>query len=121
MQSQESSARRRPNLVLVPGPSDSRKEYHMEVLEKPEVDCIDVVNLLGDYTDDELTPTVRGRIDSHVEHCGYCRRMMDSYLTTVSLARELGDRPLPVDTQRRLRESLNKRLGITLKLDRSKE
>lgn len=118
MQGHESTAGQRPTLELVQRRSDIRVDYYMEVLEKPEIDCIDVINLLGDYTDGELTSSVRGRVDAHVEHCAYCRRMMSSYIKTVELAGELRDHPLPVETQRRLRESLNKKLGISLKMDR---
>jgi hypothetical protein len=96
------------------GTSYDREEYLMEVLEKQEIDCIDVMNLLGEYADGDLTPTLHLRLDEHMNGCSYCGRMRAGYLQTIRAARDLGDLPVPVETQNRLRQALNRVLGISL-------
>jgi anti-sigma factor RsiW len=88
----------------------------MEVLEKPEIDCIDVVNLLGDYADGDLKPAVRGRFDHHFEGCRHCRRLRDEYLATVEAAKLIRDQPIPHEVHNRVRMALNARLGTALPL-----
>lgn len=84
------------------------------VLEKPEISCDDVTDLLGDYVEGDLMPTIVQRLDHHIAECAHCRELKHGYLTTIALARGLGDKPMPRDVQSRLRKALKERLGIDL-------
>ena len=89
-------------------------EFQLMVFEKSDIECTDVVALLGDYQDDELPQALRQRIDDHIEECDYCREMESSYRLVVDLASELPEEEMPVDVQNRFRSNLNKRLGLNL-------
>jgi hypothetical protein len=91
-------------------------DFQLRILEKDTLACEDVVALLGDYTDEDLSCSLRGRLDAHMRECAHCREFSDSYKFTVQLASELEDKPIPTDVQNRLRQALNKRLGIDLPL-----
>lgn len=91
-------------------------EFELFVLEKEQVNCSDVTELLGDYTDNELSASVRARLDSHIDSCEYCRDMVRTYSLTVELASELREKPIPFGVQNRLRKALNQRLGLSLPL-----
>ena len=89
-------------------------EYQLEVLEKGEIDCIDVVKLMGDYHDNDLPESLRGRLHAHIKNCSICSEMYSGYSFVCELARELRPEPMPVDARKRLRASLNSRLGLEL-------
>jgi len=96
--------------------SDMNKlsDFHLFVLEKGQMACADLRKCYGDYFDRELPATVRGKLDSHIEECPRCQEFTASYRFTVELAATLGKKPIPTDVQRRLRATLNARLGISL-------
>ena len=89
-------------------------DFQLMILEKEHITCADVMELLGDYEDRELTPTLRGRLDAHIQTCADCQELKSSYHTTLELAKELPQRPLTKDIQNRLRSALNERLGLNL-------
>ena len=90
-------------------------ERQLRVLEKESIQCADVAALLDDLTDHEVSCTLRARLEAHLRVCPECRELDASYRMTVELASELADRPVPRDVQNRLRDSLNKKLGLSLK------
>ena len=89
-------------------------DLQLMVLEKEHVECRDVMVLLGDYADGELSATLTGRLEEHIAECDYCQEVTAGYQLTIDLARELRDKPIPADVQNRLRHNLNKRLGLNL-------
>ncbi len=91
-------------------------DSHLRILEKGTIECKDVKKLLGDYTDKELTSTLKARLDAHISGCPECQELHDSYKFTVQLASTLEDKPVPVDVQNRLRIALNAKLGLSLPL-----
>ena len=70
--------------------------------------------MMCDYADQELTESLKIRIDSHIEQCPHCTELKAGYLQTISLAKELKNVPMPEGAQQRLRAKLNERLGINL-------
>jgi predicted anti-sigma-YlaC factor YlaD len=72
----------------------------------PGIDCIDIVNMLGDYLDGDLSPETAHRCQHHFSECSYCRRLFEEYCTTISVASELRDIPPPADVRTRLRSRL---------------
>ncbi len=91
-------------------------DFQLLVLEKETITCADVTELLGDYTDKDLPPTLRARIDSHIHQCECCQDSAKTYRWTVELAGELGNKPLPLGVHNRLRKALNEKLGLSLPL-----
>lgn len=91
-------------------------EEQMRVLEKAQIECSDVENFIDDYAENELPRSLSLRIAGHIHECGNCEEVEDSYRMVKDLARSLRDQPLPDGVQARLREALNKRLGIQLSL-----
>jgi anti-sigma factor RsiW len=91
-------------------------EYQIMVLEKERVGCEDVLALLGDYQDNDLPPSLRGRIESHIRQCSQCFEVVRGYRQVVELARELKDPPVPAGVTQRLKQELNKRLGLNLRV-----
>ena len=95
-------------------------DFQLMVLEKNEIDCLDVVELLGDLVDGDLPPTLEARLEGHISGCAYCEEMKASYELTIELARELknDEKPIPTAVQNRLRSALNEKLGLNLALAR---
>jgi hypothetical protein len=91
-------------------------DFHLFMLEKGRLECADIRRCYGDYMDGELSSSIRGRLDAHIEECPKCQEFSASYRKVVELAGELEDKPISIDVQRRLRAALNKRLGINLNL-----
>lgn len=89
-------------------------DFELFVLEKGNVDCSDVVKLFGSYVDEELPGTLRARVSAHVATCPKCRDFEKSYRSTIDLAAELRDKPVPLEVQNRLRRALNQKLGLNL-------
>ena len=89
-------------------------DYQLMVFEKEQIDCGDVTALLGDYQDRELPPSLRARIASHISRCPQCFEAERSYRMVVELARELKEPPMPEGVKGRLRQALNRRLGLHL-------
>ena len=90
-------------------------DLHLLILEKGTINCDDVVDVMGDYIDGDLTASIKDRIESHMAGCAECREFLRTYSFTVKLAASLrNDDPVPTDVQNRLRASLNARLGLSL-------
>ena len=89
-------------------------DLHIRILEKGQISCEDVTELLGDYADNELIPSLVRRLDDHIDTCTYCTEVKAGYMKTIELAKELRNKPAPRDVQNRLRAALNQRLGLNL-------
>ncbi|NLF24947.1 MAG: hypothetical protein GX589_04725 [Deltaproteobacteria bacterium] len=89
-------------------------DYQLMIFEKEKIECDDVLELLGDYQDQELPLSLRARVASHLAQCPHCFEVERGYRMVVDLARELKEPPMPEGVRRRLREALNRRLGLRL-------
>lgn len=89
-------------------------EKQVYLLEKDGLNCSDIIRILGDYQDRELPQTLRGKVSDHITECEKCRELEAGYRLVVELAGELEDQPVPQDVRRRVRERLNKTLGLSL-------
>ena len=86
-------------------------------LEKSILNCTDIEDVLGDYVDGDLTPTIKNRVEEHIAGCDECLELFYSYLLTIRLAKEL--KPMVSmqndnAIQNKLRGALNERLGLNL-------
>lgn len=61
--------------------------------------CRELIEFLMDYTDGKLPPEARAEFEHHLSLCASCVAYLDTYRTTVGLARQsLGcdaDQPVP--------------------------
>ena len=92
-------------------------EHELRILEKSDINCHDVSVLLGDYVDNELSPSLRDRVHQHIRGCGECRAGERGYRQVLQLAKELPRPQISDDVKRRLREALNRRLGLNLPVE----
>ncbi len=78
--------------------------------------CRDIVDLFGEYVDDELNPALKESVTEHISGCPECREFEKSYRFVIEAAALL--RPpeveMPAGARNRLRDVLNRRLGISL-------
>lgn len=99
-------------------------DFHIQVLEKGMIDCADVDTLMGDLVDGDLMPTLAARLRDHIDECEVCAESLRSYTWVIEQAKQLKIEPLkeqlPDDVAKRLRENLNKRLGINLPIPSAK-
>ncbi len=91
-------------------------EDQIRILEKQEIECKDIPQMMCDYADGDLTVSLRDRLDVHMSVCPNCLEFKESYLKTIQLAKILKPQPLNSEVQNRLRNALNERLGIQLSL-----
>ncbi|MBX7145492.1 MAG: zf-HC2 domain-containing protein, partial [Oligoflexia bacterium] len=89
-----------------PGNLTELSDKQIRVFEKGNICCTDVAALMGDYADQELMPSLRRRVDAHIERCDECALFRDTYLMVVKLAREIRRPAIPTDVQNRLRAKL---------------
>lgn len=94
--------------------SINASDIQLRVLEKEIISCRDVARLMDDYTDQELSTTLRARLDAHIRRCPECQELRSSYRWVCDTAHELGQAPFDRGVQNRLRQALNQRLGLNL-------
>lgn len=76
--------------------------------------CIEVLELLSDYLDEEVSQTDRDRIEAHLRGCDQCERFGGRMSSIVKSLRETLREPEPLDegVARRLQDRLTRELGI---------
>ena len=89
-------------------------EDQIRILEKQEIECRDIPQMMCDYADGDLLDSLKDRLDSHIEECSCCREFKETYMKGVELSALLKPAPLSSEVQNRLRLALNLRLGINL-------
>lgn len=77
--------------------------------------CIEVLELLSDYLDGEVSSEDRARIEAHLRGCDQCERFGGHMASVVKSLRETLKEPEPLDAgiTRRLRERLDRELGLS--------
>ena len=71
-----------------------------------EIVCASGVELLMDYLEGVLPPSVRSTVDAHVAACPRCVAYLESYQATPRLLREVTAVSLPTRVQASLRAFL---------------
>ena len=98
--------------------SSSINDQHLRILEKENIECGDISEILGDYYEGDLTASLKNRVDEHFNQCSYCREFNSSYNAVITLAKELKNKPInrkiEDGVQKRLRMALNQKLGLNL-------
>ncbi len=91
-------------------------DFQLRILEKPIIECPDVEELLSDYIDHELIPTLHARVGAHIMECAVCSESEEDIRMVIELAATIKDTPVPIDVRERLRQNLNDRLGLSLSM-----
>ena len=69
--------------------------------------CRDLLTLLTDYVDGDLTEGEAGRVDQHLEGCSHCRKFGGEYGALVGTLRTRREEPVADrEIQRRLTERM---------------
>lgn len=90
-------------------------QFQLRVLEKLTIECADVEELLSDYIDHELLPTLQCRVADHIGCCDRCTEAEEDIRMVVELAATLRDTPVPDGVSARLKEGLNEKLGLRMR------
>jgi predicted anti-sigma-YlaC factor YlaD len=78
-------------------------------IQNLEISCLEVQRELSNYIDDELTRSLRSRIEMHVSKCPGCRAVFDGVRNVILLLSSEELIELPPDFSRRLYERLMSR------------
>ena len=73
------------------------------------VDCGRLVNLLGDYVDDQLGPDLKTAVDGHMSQCAPCMAFLRQYRFAPQAVRAHLLQKVPVDLENRLLSFLKQR------------
>ena len=76
--------------------------------------CIEVLELLSDYLDGDVSQEVKERIEAHLRGCDQCERFGGQVSSIVKSLREQLKEPEPLDegVVMRLQDRLSRELGI---------
>jgi len=76
--------------------------------------CIEVLELLSDYLDGDVSQEVKERIEAHLRGCDQCERFGGQVSSIVKSLREQLKDPEPLDegVVKRLQDRLSRELGI---------
>ena len=72
--------------------------------------CREVVDLLSDYIEGNLSDTEIAAIRKHLEGCANCKTFFDSLKTTVRLTKRIEPEEVPSDVVDRLQSFLKQRI-----------
>lgn len=94
----------------------TRLSHYLRVLERQDILCADVEELLGDYEEGDLPQSLKSRIDDHICVCPECTQLKLEYKMIIEAAEEMGreEPEMPLEVQNRLRQRLNASLGLNL-------
>lgn len=76
------------------------------------ITCRDCVELLFDFTADQLPVDHREHVEQHLTICSCCVAYLESYRLTIQMARQLRSKHLPPNLARQLRAVLQAGQGI---------
>lgn len=95
---------------------NTRISHYVRVLEREEILCADVEELLGDYEEGDLPHSLKNRLDDHISLCSECAQLKAEYNLIIEVAEEMGkeEPQMPIEVQNRLRQRLNASLGLQL-------
>jgi anti-sigma factor RsiW len=63
------------------------------------MNCRQVVELMTDYLEGALSPADRRRFEAHISGCDGCTEYLRQLRTAMSLAKKLGEEPIPAELE----------------------
>lgn len=73
------------------------------------ITCKELAELISDYIDGSLDPSISNDFDSHIEGCIDCHAFLKTYKKTTSLSHQLSCEEIPKELRDRLSTLLKKR------------
>ena len=65
------------------------------LFNRGEADCAETRELASDYLEDDLAPSRRTAVQSHLDKCGPCRAFVEALSTTIGLLGRLPRASVP--------------------------
>lgn len=72
--------------------------------------CRDIGQLLYDYVENRLEPSVSQQLEQHLADCPGCPAFINTYKQTIHLSRELRCEEIPQECQQKLRSFIKTKL-----------
>ena len=72
--------------------------------------CRDIRELLHDYVEGLLEPSVEQALDGHLADCPGCMAFVKTYRQTIRLSRDLRCEDIPLELQQKLRSFIKQKL-----------
>ena len=72
--------------------------------------CRDITELLHDYVEGLLEPSVEQELDGHLADCPGCTAFVKTYRQTMTLSRDLRCEDIPPELQRKLRSFIKQKV-----------
>ena len=77
--------------------------------EAVDVDCRRLADLLGDYVDEQLPPSMKSAVDTHMSQCAPCMAFLKQYRFAPEAARRVLMKAVPPELEERVLGFLKKR------------
>ncbi|OGC00482.1 MAG: hypothetical protein A3G35_09110 [candidate division NC10 bacterium RIFCSPLOWO2_12_FULL_66_18] len=74
------------------------------------ITCREMVDLLSDYVDGHLEPTLARQLEAHLRGCTECTAFLRTFKETLALAKEAACEEMPEELKVRLRDFLRNNL-----------
>ena len=65
----------------------------------PEMPCRELVEVITDYLEDQLSPDDRARFEAHLAECSACRLYLEQFRVTIRVLGRLPEESLSADTR----------------------
>jgi len=73
---------------------------------RPYITCRELIDFIGRYRDNELTPDQRSEFERHLSVCPSCVNYLKTYERTILLAQASADDPTPDDVPESLVQAI---------------
>jgi Putative zinc-finger len=73
---------------------------------KPHITCQELIDFIGSYRDNELTPDQRVEFERHLSVCPSCVAYLKTYAQTIALSKAAADDPVPEDVPESLVQAI---------------
>lgn len=65
--------------------------------------CMDYINLLSDYLDEDIEKKEREQLEEHINECEECRHFFESFRSSVGVFKEMEAKPCPPGLEAKLK------------------
>jgi anti-sigma factor RsiW len=72
------------------------------IVNPDDLSCKELVELVTDYVEDRLSPSVRTRFEMHLGYCAPCRVYLAQMRETIRLSGRLSEETLPSGSKEKL-------------------
>ena len=79
-------------------------------MKAEKIGCREVVDLLADYLDGELSSEIVKGLEEHLSGCDSCTAFLNTYRQTIALSEKLKYGDIPPELRRRLRDFLREKM-----------